>query len=89
MRRPSLRSASIFDDDRVRKRITKRQHPDHVVGLASMPDTRLVRVGHASRNFRALMRKYDRLVHVLFLLTAVPKDRIGVGAGGLTRCSHQ
>src|ERR1700730_9780479 len=44
-----------FDDDRVRQRVTDRQHPDHVVGLISMPDTGLIQVDYATRNFRTLM----------------------------------
>jgi hypothetical protein len=48
-----------FDDDRVRQRVTNRQHPDHVVGLVSMPGNRLVQVDHATRNFRALMCRHS------------------------------
>src|SRR5260370_13248013 len=79
--RPEIEDATAFlaervhfDNDRVRQRVTNRQHPDHVVSLVSVPDTRLVQVDHAPRNFRALMCKYDRLVHVLLPLMAVPMD---------------
>jgi hypothetical protein len=41
---------AYFDDDRVSRQVTNRQHPDHVVGLISVPDTRLVQVDHATRN---------------------------------------
>src|SRR5207302_10023068 len=54
-------------DDRVSQRVTNRQHPDHVVGLVSMPDARLVQVDNAPRNFRGSMCKYDRIVHASLL----------------------
>jgi hypothetical protein len=48
-----------FDNDRVRQRVTNRQHPDRVVSLVSMPGNRLVQVDYATRNFRALMCRHS------------------------------